>query len=79
MTKEIRNLHRRREKLGLSLLRYYHAFMHGYSEKGMKWKSSPYEQENLTEAYWEGRRTRYDYDNLNKCDLKTKNTLTLER
>jgi hypothetical protein len=79
MSKEINNLNTRRKRLGLSLLRYFHAFMHGYSEKRMKWKHSPYKQESLTTAYWEGRRTRYDYDSLNRCDLKTKNSLTLER
>ena len=75
----IENLHRRRKKLGLSLLRYFHAFMQGYGEKNMKWKSSPYKQKNLTTAYWEGRRTRYDYDSLNKCDFKVKNILTLKQ
>ncbi len=74
----IENLHKRRKKLGLSILRYYHAFMNGYADKGTKWKVSPYKQESLNTAYWEGRRTRYNYDTLNKCDLKTKNVLTLE-
>ena len=79
MSQRVKNLHKRRKKLGLSILRYYHAFMIGYAHKGQKWKSSPYEQENLSIAYWEGRRTRYNYDTLNKCDLKTKNVLTLDR
>ena len=74
----VQNLHRRRKRLGLSLLRYYHAFMHGYDDKRTK-NECPYGTENLTTAYWEGRRTRYNYDDLNKCDLMTKNVLTLDR
>lgn len=79
MAHRIENLHKRRKKLGLSILRYYHAFMHGYAEKNMKWKASPYKQENLNIAYWEGRRTRYNYDNLNKNELSDTKYLTLRR
>jgi len=76
MSKRIENLHRRRKKLGLSMFRYYHAFMHGYDDKGQKWKSSPYDQEHLSTAYWEGRKTRYDYSVLTKDELSDKKCLT---
>ena len=75
----IENLHKRRKKLGLSMFRYYHAFMVGYSDKGRKWKSSPYKQKNLNTAYWEGRKTRYNYDAIGKDDIKGEKVLDLIR
>ncbi|MAF25647.1 hypothetical protein CL634_08775 [bacterium] len=73
----IENLHRRRKRLGLSLLRYYHAFMFGYSDKGTESKC-PYKQEQLITAYWEGRRTEHDYSKI-ASDLMPKKGLTPER
>ena len=61
----------RRKKLGLSIYRYYHAFMVGYADKGQK-KSSPYKNNALNTAYWEGRKTRYNYDSLGRDDIKCK-------
>ena len=75
----IDNLHRRRKKLGLSMFRYFHAFMNGYGDKRKKWKSSPYDQEQLNTAYWEGRRTRHNYDILSKDELSDKKCLTQPR
>ena len=72
----IENLHKRRKKLGLSMFRYFHAFMNGYGGKGKKWKSSPYDQGHLNTAYWEGRKTRYDYSALDKDELSDKKSLT---
>jgi len=74
----IQNLHKRRKRLGLSLLRYCHAFMSGYGDKRTK-NGCPYGEGKLFTAYWEGRRTRRNYDNLNNGDLMSKNVLTLER
>jgi len=76
MSKRIENLHKRRKKLGLSMFRYFHAFMCGYADKGQKWKSSPYAQDQLSAAYWEGRKTRYNYDVICKDELKDKKSLT---
>jgi hypothetical protein len=72
----VENLHKRRKRLGLSIYRYFHAFMMGYADKGQKWKSSPYKQEGLNTAYWEGRRTRYNYDEFTKDGLSEKKCLT---
>ena len=72
----VENLHKRRKKLGLSMFRYYHAFMCGYADKGKKWKSSPYSQKQLNTAYWEGRNTRYNYGALTKDELNDTKCLT---
>jgi len=58
------------------MFRYFHAFMLGYANKEEKWKSSPYKQEQLNAAYWEGRKTRYNYDALTKDELSDKKCLT---
>ena len=75
MEKTIANLHKRRRRLGLSLLRYTHAFMVGYEHKRTREKC-PYDREVLAKAYWEGRRTRLNYDHLVKTDFLVKNVLT---
>ena len=75
MDKVVKNLHKRRRRLGLSLLRYTHAFMTGYEHKKTRNKC-PYEKEALVKAYWEGRRTRLNYDHLVKTDFLVKNVLT---
>jgi len=75
VSKEIKNLHRRRKRLGLSLLRYFHAFMAGYGDKRTS-KDCPYETESLSKAYWEGRKTRMNYDGLTGCGFIAKKTLT---
>ena len=75
MEKIVQNLHKRRQRLGLSLLRYTHAFLVGYEHKRTKNKC-PYEKEVLAKAYWEGRRTRLNYDHLVKRDFSVKNVLT---
>ena len=75
----IENLHKRRKKLGLSLLRYFHAFMNGYGDKRTK-NLCPYKEGHpLAKAYWEGRRTRHNYDKFNECHFSTKNILTFGR
>jgi hypothetical protein len=79
MSQRVENLHKRRKKLGLSIYRYYHAFMVGYADKGRKWKASPYKQKKLNAAYWEGRRTRYDYSALSKNELSDRKCLTIRR
>ena len=59
----VKNLHKRSEKVGLSLFKYVTAFLHGYEHKGTRNKS-PFCQEKEPKrhrAYMEGRRTRYDY------------------
>ncbi|MAH46594.1 hypothetical protein CMI37_12255 [Candidatus Pacearchaeota archaeon] len=76
MSRRVDNLYKRSKKLGLSIYRYYHAFMMGYSDRGQKWKSSPYEQKQLNTAYWEGRKTRYNYDAICRDDIKCKKVLT---
>jgi hypothetical protein len=50
--------------------------MHGYADKQQKWKSSPYDQKHLNTAYWEGRKTRYNYDVLSQDELSDKKSLT---
>ena len=75
MEKIVANLHKRRRRLGLSLLRYTHAFMTGYEHKGTREKC-PYDKETLAKAYWEGRRTKLNYDHLVKTDFITKKVLT---
>ena len=75
MEKIVANLHKRRKRLGLSLLRYTHAFMTGYEHKRTREKC-PYDKEQLAEAYWEGRRTRLNYDHLVRNDFCAKNVLT---
>ena len=59
----------------MSLLRYTHAFMIGYEHKRTRQKC-PYDKEQLAEAYWDGRRTRLNYDHLIKNDFSVKNVLT---
>ncbi len=59
----------------MSLLRYTHAFMIGYEHKRTREKC-PYDKEVLTKAYWDGRRTRLNYDHLIKNDFSVKNVLT---
>jgi len=72
----VANLHKRRQRLGLSLLRYTHAFMVGYEHKRTTHKC-PYENgERLAKAYWDGRRTKLNYDHLVKNDFSVKNVLT---
>jgi len=75
LNKVIQNLHKRRQRLGLSLLRYTHAFMVGYEHKRTREKC-PYDKEQLAKAYWEGRRTKLNYDHLVKNDFCVKNALT---
>ena len=75
MEKQVANLNKRRRRLGLSLLRYTHAFMIGYEHKRTREKC-PYDKEVLAKAYWDGRRTRLNYDHLIKNDFSVKNVLT---
>ena len=75
MEKIVANLHKRRKRLGLSLLRYTHAFMTGYEHKRTREKC-PYDKEQLAEAYWEGRRTRLNYDHLVKNEFCAEKVLT---
>ncbi len=75
MEKVVANLHKRRRRLGLSLLRYTHAFLIGYEHKRTREKC-PYDKEQLAKAYWEGRRTKLNYDYLLKDDFCVKNSLT---
>ena len=53
----VKNLHKRSEKVGLSLFKYVTAFLHGYEHKGTRNKS-PFCQEKEPKrhrAYMEGR------------------------
>ena len=49
--------------------------MIGYEHKRTRQKC-PYDKEQLAKAYWDGRRTRLNYDYLIKNDFSVKNVLT---
>lgn len=50
---------KRPSELGISLLRYYHAFSIGQSDRGTR-RKCPYikEKESLVSAYWDGRNAK---------------------
>ena len=75
MKKQIANLNKRGQRLGLILLRYTHAFMIGYEHKRTREKC-PYDKEALAKAYWDGRRTKLNYDHLVRNDFVVKKVLT---